>query len=66
MSLEYYAHPGLMTDPGEHAGLLDDLPTEIPALCQAVQGLLLHIFWAERYGMTPLEERTDWLVTSGH
>lgn len=28
--LEYYAHPGLMTDPGEHAGLFDDSPSEIP------------------------------------
>ncbi len=36
--LEYYARPGLMTDPGEHASLLDGLPTEIPALCQVVRG----------------------------
>jgi hypothetical protein len=31
--LEYYACPGLMTDPKEHAELFDGLPTEIPALC---------------------------------
>jgi hypothetical protein len=55
--LEYYARPGLMTDPQEHASLLDDLPAEIAALCQVVQGLLLHIFWAERYGVTLSEER---------
>lgn len=29
--LEYYARPGLMTIPGQHAGLFDGLPTEIPA-----------------------------------
>jgi hypothetical protein len=46
-----------MTDPGEHAHLFDGLPTEIPALCQVVQGLLLHIFWAERYGVELSEER---------
>ena len=49
--LEYYANPGPMTDPGEQACLFDDLPTGIPALCQIVQGLLLHVFWAERYGV---------------
>jgi len=36
--LEYYARPGLMTDPGEHTSLFDGLPTEIPALCQVVRG----------------------------
>jgi hypothetical protein len=55
--LEYYACPGLMTDPGEHADLFDGLPTEIPALCGVVQGLLLHVFWAERYGVALSEER---------
>ncbi|MDY7080565.1 MAG: transglutaminase-like domain-containing protein [Chloroflexota bacterium] len=56
-SLEYYALPGVMTDPGDLAGLFDDLPTDIPALCQVVQGLLLHIFWAERYGVTLSDKR---------
>jgi hypothetical protein len=46
-----------MADPGDHADLFDGLPAEIPALCQVVQGLLLHIFWAERYGVTLSEER---------
>jgi hypothetical protein len=55
--MDYYAGPGLMTDPGEHADLLEYLPTEIPALCQVVQGLLLHVFWAERYGVELSEER---------
>jgi hypothetical protein len=55
--LRYYARSGPTTDPGGHADLFDGLPTEIPALCQAVQGLLLHIFWAERYGVELSEER---------
>ena len=55
--LEYYACPGPMTDPGEHAALFDGLPADVPALCQAVQGVMLHIFWAERYGVTLSEER---------
>jgi hypothetical protein len=56
-SLEYYAHPGPMTDPRDQADLFRDLPTAIPALCQVVQGVLLHIFWAEQYGVKLSEER---------
>jgi hypothetical protein len=55
--LEYYAQPGLVTDPGQYAAQLDGLPSELPALCEVVQGLLLHIFWAERYGLALSEER---------
>jgi hypothetical protein len=29
----------------------------MPALCRAVQGLLLHVFWAERYGVSLTDER---------
>lgn len=55
--LEFYVRPGSMTDPKEHADLFRGLPAEMPALVQTVQGLLLHIFWAERYGVTLSEER---------
>jgi hypothetical protein len=58
-ALAYYALPGLMTDPGEYARLLEELPTEIDALCETVQGLLLHIFWAERYGARLSRDRED-------
>ncbi len=55
--LEYYAHPGPMTDPRDQANMFRDLPAAIPALCQVVQGVLLHIHWAERYGQKLSEER---------
>ncbi len=55
--LAYYASPGIMTDPGQVATLLDDLPTSISELCGVVQGLLVHIFWAERYGIVLPEAR---------
>jgi len=42
--------PGPITEPKEHADLLDGLPTDISSLCQVVQGVLIHIFWAERMG----------------
>jgi hypothetical protein len=54
---EYYARQGMMTDPKEYAKLLDGLPTNIPSLCQVVQGLTVHTFWAERYGHKLSEER---------
>lgn len=55
--LAYYATPGVMTDPKDCTPLFADLPDEIPALVQVVQGLLVHIFWAERYGLVLDEER---------
>jgi hypothetical protein len=55
--LNYYASPGPMTDPKGYASLFDGLPTEIPALVEVVQGLLIHIFWAGRYGLQVPEER---------
>lgn len=55
--LNYYAQPGLMTDPGEGVDLLAGLPGDILALCRVVQGALLHVFWAERYGQKLSPER---------
>jgi len=55
----YYASPGPMTDPKEYVSLFDGLPAEIPALVEVVQGLLVHIFWAERYGLQLSGERKE-------
>jgi len=55
----FYAGPGVMTDPQPYTALFDPLPTELPELVQVVQGLLVHIFWAERYGLTLSEERKE-------
>jgi hypothetical protein len=49
--LNYFARPGLMTDPGPHAPLFDALPARIDELCRIVQGTTLHVFWAERCGL---------------
>ena len=48
--LEYYTRQGPMSDPGSKAALLDELPTDAAGCVRVVQGLLLHVFWAERYG----------------
>ncbi len=58
--LDFYALPGCMTDPGSHVDLFLGLPTDLAKLCQVVQGNLLHIFWAKRYGrpLTEAEQQT--------
>ena len=55
--LDYYASPGTMSDPKECAELFHDLPTDIPELCQVIQGILLHGFLADKYGVTLSDER---------
>jgi len=53
----FYAAPGPMTDVSEHADWLSCLPSSVVGLVEVVQGLLLHIFWADRYGVSLTEER---------
>lgn len=55
--LEYYAQSGPMTDPGEYLPLLAELPKDLPGLVRTVQGLMLHVFWADRYGQPLTEAR---------
>ena len=45
--LDYYACHGQITNPGAYASLLEDLPVDIPGLCQVVQGLLMHFGFAK-------------------
>ena len=56
-ALSFYRTAGLMTEPGPYAGCLDGLPTGIGELCKVVQGLTIHVFWAERYGLKLPEVR---------
>jgi hypothetical protein len=55
--LTYFSQPGIMTDPGLQEKLLENLPSGIPELCKLVQGTMVHIFWAERYGINLSTER---------
>src|SRR5215208_5163147 len=55
--LAYFANYGKMTDPGSYANLYSDLLSDIPALVRTVQGLVVHVFWGERYGLNLTEER---------
>ncbi len=53
----YYTAHGVMTDPREHAHLYASLPEDVPALVKTIQGLQVHIFWANAYQLQLSEER---------
>ena len=55
--LTYFSRFGKITAPGPYADLYDGLPSDIPSLVQVVQGLVVHVFWAERYGLKLTGER---------
>lgn len=55
--LAYYAQPGVMTRTEKYLPLLRSLPGDIKSLVRILQGVMLHIFWAERYGVQLSEER---------
>jgi len=59
--LSYYAEPGIMTDPHEHAEMFANLPGDIPALSRIVQGLLMHSYATRLYNV---KTRSDRLQTS--
>jgi len=56
-SLAFYSRRGMMTDLGKHASLLAALPDDLASICQAVQNNMVHVFWAERMGLTLTEDQ---------
>ena len=56
-SLTYYAQQGSISDPGTYTTLFDNLPTGVADLARLVQGVTIHVFWAERYGFKFPPER---------
>lgn len=55
--LAYYAEHGPITAPREWGSTLRRLPEDVRALCQVVQGNLIHAFWGNAYGQSFTEER---------
>src|SRR5512133_3695172 len=53
----FFAMADGVTDPGRHRPLLDALPDHVDQLASVVQGLMVHVFWAERYGLHLTEDR---------
>jgi len=62
MNVQYYAEPGPMTTVSAQADLLEGLPASIADLVRVVQGNLIHVFWAERYGRK-LSEAENFTLT---
>lgn len=57
---DYYTQHDAISDPGDRADLYTNLPTDVSQLCSIIQGLLIHVHWAKRYGeeLSP-ERETD-------
>lgn len=55
--LDFYGRPGAMTSAGRFSSLMDQLPSDVPVLARVVQGLALHEFASDWYGVTIPEER---------
>jgi len=55
----FYSKQGQISDPGSHADQLTVLPESLPELVKAIQGVMLHLHWASRYGITLTKVRKN-------
>lgn len=56
-TLDFYRQPGMMTSAGRHAPLFDGLPRDVAGLARVAQGLLIHEYLVQAYGVTLTGER---------
>jgi hypothetical protein len=56
-ALDFFASPAWVTDPVPHARLFADLRGDLPGLVRAVQGLVVHVFHGDLYGLRIPPER---------
>jgi hypothetical protein len=54
-----WVEPGVMTAAGKYADLIDGLPADPAGVARVVQGLLIHEFWVDAYGVTLAEPDRD-------
>ena len=54
---DFFTQHGRMSDPGQYGHLFANLPPSVSDLVRAVQGITIHVFWAERYGLTLTADR---------
>ncbi|MBN1231190.1 MAG: transglutaminase family protein [Anaerolineales bacterium] len=57
--LQYYSVPGVLTQFGEFSSLVEGISVEVNELAKIIQGLMIHIFWAEREGRKLSEKEKD-------
>jgi hypothetical protein len=55
--LAFYSQPSVMSTTGKYTPLIQALPASVPELVEVLQGLAVHIFWAQRYGLALNEAR---------
>jgi Transglutaminase-like superfamily len=55
--LDFYSRPAAMTAGCGYTPMFQELPRDVAALVEIVQGLLLHEHWAPRYGVSLSDER---------
>jgi len=55
----FYRIQGQISDPGQYRKQLDIFPKTLPELVQTIQGLMLHMHWASRYGVTLSKARKE-------
>ena len=48
---EFYLTQGQISDPGSYTSELKQLSDDLPVLIKTIQGLMVHLHWAERYGL---------------
>ncbi|HEX2946970.1 MAG TPA: transglutaminase-like domain-containing protein [Clostridia bacterium] len=54
----YYVSQSIITEPGRHAALFEVFSkSSIKEIVEAIHGLFLHIFWAQRYGVNLTDEQ---------
>ena len=58
-ALDFYTQQSRFTDPGEYATTYDALPTELPSLHKAINGLLIHIWKVRKNRPLLLQGRED-------
>ena len=55
--LTFYREQGTISNPGPYDYLFGNLPATVVELVRVVQGITIHVFWAERYGYKIPSER---------
>jgi hypothetical protein len=55
--LDYYSSQGPLSDPGDEAACFERLPEDVAKLRDIVQGVIIHVFWTDKYGVTVPESR---------
>lgn len=57
--IDFYTQQGQISNPSPYSNWFDDLPTDLAGIIQIIQGVMLHLHWAERYGVSLEKSRQE-------